>query len=49
VTHRIITITEPSPINVLWPWVEALALPVIGILAISAIALWAIRTSQPEQ
>jgi hypothetical protein len=46
---RIITITEPTAADLLWPWVEALALPVIGILAISAVALWAIRTSRGEQ
>jgi hypothetical protein len=48
-TQRIITITEPTPADVLWPIVADLALPVICFLAFSAVALWAIRANQPEQ
>lgn len=47
-SQRIITIID-TPITPEWAHVlEALALPVIGFLAISAVALWAIKTSARE-
>lgn len=47
-SQRVITMID-APITPEWVRVfEALALPAIGFLAISAVALWAIKTSARE-